>query len=190
MIKSYKCLFLLVFFLNLVISNAMADGATWPAQSTWDTTFNRATIIVKDGTVTGIYDWNDGRFYKGQISNDGKTITGYFIEYQTFSNDILREGKYSFTIAPDGKAFGGKWSTNLNGPLNEWSEMWFGTLVSSSNTITVHLNATWPVESVWEDVDGNKITIEIKNSKITGTFTGRPNGKLDGNLSADGKFIS
>jgi len=190
--KNYKLTFILItFFMIAVISAAMAD-ATWPAQSTWDTTFGRATIIVKDGGVTGIYYWNDGRFYEGEISQDGKTVTGFFIEYETWSNKILKEGRYSFTISPDGQKFSGIWdhvTTELHTKWSDWSETWYGSLIDSSGNITVHLDATWPAESTWSDSDGTKINIKIKNGNVTGSYEYK-DGKLDGTLSADGKFIS
>jgi len=186
--KNYKLAFILTAFFMIAIINIAMANATWPAQSTWDTTFGRATIIIKDGKVTGIYNWNDGRFLNGRLLN-GAEIVGEFIEYQLWSNDILREGKYDFILSPDGQSFQGTWSHKTD-PPHTWMETWTGGLVSTSDTITLHLDATWPDESTWLDVDGNTINIKIENGNVTGIYTGRANGTLDGTLSADGKFVS
>jgi hypothetical protein len=158
----------------------MAD-ATWPAQSTWDTTFKKATIIIRDGVVTGTFDWNGGKFFDGKVIEGGKTIIGYWID------DNGKKGKYSFTIAPDGKTFAGTWS-KINDPPHTRKETWYGTLINSSETLTGL--GTWPSQSIWSETGiTNQITIEIVNGNVIGSYEYK-NGKMDGTISKDGKTIS
>lgn len=181
MVKNQQRLILsfTILFLLVLIKAAMAD-AVWPAQSTWDTTFKRATIIIQNGIVTGTFDWNDGKFVDGKLINSG-TIAGYWIDSKG------NEGKYCFIISEDGKSFTGTWSKK-NDPPHNWKETWNGTLVNSSDTITGL--GTWPSQSVWLEVGlSNKITIKINNGDVIGSYEYKE-GKMDGTLSADGKTIS
>jgi hypothetical protein len=98
-----------------------AQRATWPSRSLWSETglANKITIEITGGKVLGSYEYKDGKM-DGALSADGKTISGHW--KQTNSS-----GRYSLTIADDGRSFSGKICYGEGDPLKTgWG--WEATL--------------------------------------------------------------
>ncbi len=96
--------------------------AAWPAHSLWSETglANKITIEIKNGNVTGSYDYKDGKM-DGTLSADGKTISGHW-------KQTNNSGRYTLTIADDGRSFSGKICYGEDDPLKSgWG--WAATLI-------------------------------------------------------------
>lgn len=94
---------------------------------TWNTSFDAMRLKQTGASVTGDYDWDEGRI-AGTVS--GAVLSGTWTEVPS-RQPPSDAGDFVFTMADDCRSFTGRWRYGSEG---EWREDWNGQLVSRQDT--------------------------------------------------------
>ena len=73
----------------------------------WRTGFGMMRLTIKDRTVTGTYEWDQGRI-KGRVSADGRSLTGTWREHPSY-NAPDDGGAIELRLTESGDDFTGRW---------------------------------------------------------------------------------
>ncbi|MDQ7822414.1 MAG: tetratricopeptide repeat protein [Candidatus Eremiobacteraeota bacterium] len=86
---------------------------------TWDTNWGRMVLKVEGVSVYGNYTHDKGRI-KATLSNDGRTLTGYWSEAPSYrpSKDA---GRVTLTISSDGNSLYGTWGYDKSLDGGDWT---------------------------------------------------------------------
>gem|GEM_PF-2383022 len=153
-----------------------STSCTWTG--TWDTDWNKLHLTQTGSTVSGSYEYNQGRV-TGTVS--GNQFTGRWTEAPTYQ-EPYDAGGFVWTIAAGCSSFTGTWGYGTERSAGTWNGTRASTTVPAPTpTATAAPSATASWAGTW-DTDYGVMVLTQTTSAVSGTYTWN-DGKLAGSTT-------
>jgi hypothetical protein len=166
-----------------VTAAPLVSGASFAGA--WDTDFNDLTFTITGNQVTGTYAYKGGQI-TGTLSADRRTITGQWTQLPS-RKPPFDTGRCTFTLAPDGQAFVGKWGYGEDAPASKWEGTRKGTAATTPNP-PQPAGPPALFAGKWDSTFG-VVELKVDGVRVTGTYP-TDQGRIEGTLSADGRTLT
>ena len=151
-------------------------SCTWTG--TWDTNWNKLYLTQNGSTVSGTYEYDQGRV-TGTVS--GNQLNGRWSEAPSYQ-EPYDAGAFVWTIAADCSSFSGAWGYGTDRSVGTWNgTRTFTTVPAPTPTAITVPSATASWAGTW-DTDYGVMVLTQTASAVSGTYTW-DGGKIAGTAS-------